>query len=102
MIDIEEKYLDEICRILAEHVPDCEVRAFGSRIEGTARKFSDLDLVLVGIEKLDWRKIESLKDAFASSDIPIIVDVIDFNAISDDFRKITEKNYEIIQGKIVG
>lgn len=97
MIDIEEKYLDEIRRILAEHVPDCEVRAFGSRIEGTARKFSDLDLVLVGSEKLDWRKIESLKDAFASSNIPIIVDVIDWNAISDEFRGITEKNYKIIQ-----
>jgi predicted nucleotidyltransferase len=97
MIDIEEKYLDEIRRILAEHVPDCEVRAFGSRIEGTARKFSDLDLVLVGSEKLDWRKIESLKDAFASSDLPIIIDVIDFNAISDDFRKITENNYKIIE-----
>ncbi len=100
MIDIEEKYLNEIKRILAEHVPDCEARAFGSRIEGTARKFSDLDLVLIGSEKLDWRKIESLKDAFASSDIPIIVDVIDFNAITDEFRKITEKNYKIIQKRI--
>lgn len=97
MIDIEEQYLDEIRRILAEHVPDCEVRAFGSRIEGTSREFSDLDLVLVGSEKLDWRKIESLKDAFSASDIPIIVDVVDFNAISDRFRKITEKNYKIIQ-----
>ena len=60
MIDIEEQYLDEIRRILAEHVPDCEVRAFGSRIEGTSREFSDLDLVLVGSEKLDWRKITCL------------------------------------------
>ena len=90
MIDIEEQYLAEIQRILNEQAPDCEVRAFGSRIEGDANKYSDLDLVLVSNEKLDWRKIESLKDAFASSDIPIIVDVIDINAISDDFRKITE------------
>ena len=97
MIDLEEKYLVEIKRILAEYVPDCEVRAFGSRIEGKARKFSDLDLALVGIEKLDWRKIELLKDTFSATNIPIIIDVIDFNAISDEFRKIIENNYEIIQ-----
>ncbi len=29
MIDVEEKYLAEIRRILGEHVPDCEVRVFG-------------------------------------------------------------------------
>lgn len=97
MIDLEEQYLDEIKQILADKVPDCEVRVFGSRIEGKAKKFSDLDLALVGKDKLDWRKIELLKDAFSASDIPIIVDVIDFNAISDEFRKIIEKNYEIIQ-----
>jgi predicted nucleotidyltransferase len=97
MIDIEEKYLTEIRRILDEHVSDCEVRAFGSRIEGNAKKFSDLDLALVGSEKLNWRRIESLKDAFSSSDIPIIVDVIDWHAISDEFRSVIENNYEIIQ-----
>ena len=97
MIDIEEKYLAEIQRILAEKVPDCEVRAFGSRLEGKAKKFSDLDLALVSSEKLNWRRIESLKDAFSSSDIPIIVDVIDWHAISDEYKEIIENNYEIIQ-----
>ena len=97
MIDIEEKYLAEIRRILGEYVPDCEVRAFGSRLEGTARDFSDLDLVLVGGDKLNWRKIELLKDAFASSNIPMTVDVIDWHAISDEFRAIIDNNYEIIQ-----
>ena len=97
MIDIEEKYLAEIRRILAEHVPDCEVRAFGSRLESKARDFSDIDLVLVGSEKLSWRRIELLKDAFASSNLPMTVDVIDWHAISDDFRAVIENNYEVIQ-----
>ena len=97
MIDVEEKYLAEIRRILSEHVSGCEVRVFGSRIEGKARDFSDIDLVLVGSEKLNWRKIELLKDTFASSNIPMTVDVIDWHAISDEFRAIIEKNYETIQ-----
>ena len=99
MINIEEKYLAEIRRILGEQVSDCEVRVFGSRIEGKASDFSDLDLVLVGGEKLNWRRIELLKDAFASSNIPMTVDVIDWHAISDEFRAIIEDNYEVIQKK---
>ena len=99
MIDVEEKYLTEIRRILGEHVPDCEVRVFGSRIEGKARDFSDLDLVLVGSEKLNWRRVEFLKDAFASSNLPMTIDVIDWHAISNEFRAIIEDNYEIIQTK---
>jgi len=99
MIDIEEKYLSEIRRILNEQVPDCEVRAFGSRIEGNSAKFSDLDLVLIADEKLDWRRIELLKDALAASNLPMTVDVIDWHAISDQFKAIIEKNYQTIQKK---
>jgi predicted nucleotidyltransferase len=36
-----------------EQAPNCEVRAFGSRLEGNADKYSDLDLVLVGNEELN-------------------------------------------------
>jgi len=97
MIDIEKKYLDEIRRILNEQAPDCEARVFGSRIEGKAGKFSDLDLVLVCEDKLDWRKIETLKDAFAASNLPMTVDVIDWHTISDNFRAIIEDKYEVIQ-----
>ncbi len=99
MIDMDEKDLANVRRILKEHAPDCEARAFGSRIEGKADKFSDLDLALVSDQKLDWRKIEVLKDAFAASDLPITVDVIDWHAISDEFRALIEKKYEIIQRK---
>jgi predicted nucleotidyltransferase len=97
MIDIDEKYLAEIRRILSEQVPDCEVRAFGSRVEGKAKIFSDLDLVLIGTDKQDWRKIEQLKDALAASNLPMTVDVSDYNAISEEFRQIINKQYEVIQ-----
>jgi uncharacterized protein len=99
MIDIEEKYLIEIKRILSELAPDCEVRAFGSRVEGKAKKYSDLDLVLIGSVKLGWQRIGRLKDAFAASNLPMTVDVIDYNAISEEFRQIINKQYEIIQEK---
>jgi predicted nucleotidyltransferase len=99
MIDIQEQDLAEIQRILNEHIPGCEVRVFGSRIEGKAKKYSDLDLAVIGEGKLEWRKVESLKDAFAASNLPITVDIVDWYAVSDEFRAIIEKHYEIIQKK---
>ncbi len=97
MIDLEPKYLDMVKRILHEYMPDCEVGAFGSRVNGRTCRYSDLDLVLKGKEKIDWRLIEKLKNAFSASDLPIIVDVLDWQTASASFRKVIQKQYEIIQ-----
>lgn len=97
MIDLKKEDMDLIMTIIEKHVPDCEVRAFGSRVSGGAREFSDLDLALVGEEEIDRRKIEALKDAFAESDLPIMVDVLDWRGIGEEFRKVTEKEYEVLQ-----
>jgi len=97
MIDISPEYLELVAKILREQFPFAEVRAFGSRITGKSFKFSDLDLVLVCEKKIDWRLIEKLKDAFSESDLPFMVDVIDWNAISVEFKQIIEQKYEILQ-----
>jgi predicted nucleotidyltransferase len=97
MIDLKESDLAEVKRILAEHVPECEVRAFGSRVDGEAREYSDLDLALVGAGQLDWQRIETLKDAFAASDLPIAIDVVDWHAISPEFRAVVEQSFVVVQ-----
>lgn len=97
MIDLDDKYLQDVKAILKEHVPDCEVRAYGSRVRDKARKYSDLDLAIVGTEKIDRRKIIAIKEAFAESNLPIMVDVLDVLNISDEFRNVIEKEYEVVQ-----
>jgi predicted nucleotidyltransferase len=97
MIDLNSEYLQKIKEILFIHVPECEVRAFGSRLNDKCSKYSDLDLVLVGNENIEWRRLEDLRDALAESDLPIMVDILDWNAISGKFRKIIENNYIVIQ-----
>jgi predicted nucleotidyltransferase len=97
MIDLGKKYLEEVKSILSRIVPDCQVRAYGSRISGGSWKYSDLDLAIVGQEALDWSRIGALKDAFSESDLPIIVDVQDWRALNPRFRMAIEKKYEIIQ-----
>jgi len=97
MIDLQTKYLDEVKRILCARVPECEVRAFGSRVNGMAKEYSDLDLAVVGKGKVEWRRMEDMRDAFSESDLPITVDVLDWRAISPEFRNVIEKDYEVLQ-----
>ncbi len=54
-------------------------------------------MVLVGKEPIDWKNIEALKDAFSESDLPIMVDVLDWYATPESFRSIILGNYELLQ-----
>jgi hypothetical protein len=53
-------------------------------------------LVFVGKEKLGINRIGELREAFEESDLPYRVDVLDWNSISENFKNIINKGYEII------
>ncbi|MBF0491209.1 MAG: nucleotidyltransferase domain-containing protein [Deltaproteobacteria bacterium] len=97
MIDLPQTTLKTIQNILKTRLPQAEVRAFGSRVMGTAKPYSDLDLVILDSQKLGLNTLATLKEAFQESNIPIRVDVLDWNAISPEFREVIEKKYEILQ-----
>ena len=96
-VDLRPDYEEAVKRILAEYVPECEVRAFGSRAAWTAKDYSDLDLAVGGEGPLDWRTLDRLKEAFEESDLPMRVDVLDWHAISDSFREVIERDYVVMQ-----
>ena len=96
MIDLEPQHLQVVQHILSEHVPECEVRVFGSRANGTARRFSDLDLALISPKPIPWEQMEAVKDAFSESDLPIMVDVLDWHEASAGFRKRVLQNFEVL------
>jgi predicted nucleotidyltransferase len=97
MINVTEKHLRIILDILNKYVPDCEIRAFGSRFIGNEKEYSDLDLAIVGKEKLDLNVFADLKEAMEESDLPYRVDLLDWNSISQQFRRTIEKRgFEVI------
>ncbi len=100
MLDIRPDLLETVKSILSQHIPGCEVRAFGSRVNATAKDSSDLDLVIVGKGKIDWKVMGSLRAAFEESSLPFRVDCLDWNAIPENFRGNIEKGYEILQEAI--
>lgn len=98
MIDIKPTHLVWIKETLRRELPHCQVLAFGSRVQNRAKKFSDLDLALEAQEKIPWQKIEAIKDIFADSDLPIIIDILDLKSIDPSFRKIIQSSpTELIQ-----
>lgn len=98
MIDLEPEQLAEVRRILRDQVPECEVRAYGSRVTGRASRFSDLDLALLDpTGKMTWQRLEGLKETLSLSDLPIMVDVQVWAGIDQSFRQIILERYEVVQ-----
>ncbi|GAB4578664.1 MAG: nucleotidyltransferase domain-containing protein [Anaerolineales bacterium] len=97
MLDLRPDHLQIVQRLLSEIVPECEVRAYGSRVKGTAAVSSDLDLALVGPKRLHWKPLTKLRAAFEESNLPFRVDVLDWHAISPSFQQEIEQGYEVIQ-----
>ncbi|MEA2067769.1 MAG: nucleotidyltransferase domain-containing protein [Verrucomicrobiota bacterium] len=97
MIDLPPSQLEAVKRILAERVPECEVRAFGSRINQTSKKWSDLDLAIIGSAKLDQHVLYDLKEAFEESTLSIRVDVLDWHTLSPEFQAVINAGYEVVQ-----
>ncbi|MFH1318174.1 MAG: nucleotidyltransferase domain-containing protein [Candidatus Omnitrophota bacterium] len=83
--------------ILEKYILNWEVRAFGSRVNGTAKEYSDLDLVIVGKEKLPKKTLYILREEFQESDLPFRVEIMDWQTISDEFKKIIEQGYEVVK-----
>ena len=88
----------EIVRqILERHVPAREVWAFGSRAKGSAKPFSDLDLIVLGEQPLSLSILAELADDFSESDLPFKVDIVDWATTGERFRKVIEAERIIVQ-----
>ena len=103
MIDVKPEQLSEIKRILSEHVPGWEARAFGSRVTGRAKPWSDLDLAIAGPAPLGWQDVALLLEVFQGSTLPFRVDALDWHDVSSAFQAIIDRQYAVIQtGQTVG
>lgn len=97
MINLDPGHLETVKRILAEHVPEFNVLAFGSRVTESVKEFSDLDLVIMTTEPLPLRRYARLKEAFSESNLPIKVDVVDWATTDENFRAIIRKGTDVVQ-----
>lgn len=96
MIDLENKYLEFIKNTVNANLSNCKIYIFGSRVKGSAKKYSDIDIALES-EDINEKTLQRIKNEFENSSLPYEVDVIDINNISETFKNHIINDIEEIQ-----
>lgn len=96
MIALEEEQLSLLKTILRKYFPNGEIRVFGSRYKHTNKPYSDIDIVIVGKEKIDIATYSKVTEELEESNLKYRVDLLDWCSISEEFQKIIEEGYETI------
>lgn len=86
---LDKRTISEIKQIIYHSLDKKKYKAFifGSRVIGRARKFSDIDIGIMGKKSLEENILSKLKQEFEDSDIPYTVDIVDFSCLSPRFTK---------------
>ena len=97
-LSLPPRYRRMVEALLREHVPDSEVWAFGSRVNGESHDGSDLDLVVRGpaLEPLGADFLD-LVGAFEESNIPILVQAHDWAKLPESFHREIERAHFVVQ-----
>lgn len=98
--DLSPQHLALVRAILARHVPDRTVVAFGSRARGTAKPWSDLDLAILGDERLPVVILARLASDFEESMLPFRVDVVERAAAAAAFRERIDGGAIVVQKRL--
>ncbi len=88
MIYVEESHKKIITEILSKY--PYKFYAFGSRVKGTAKKFSDLDLCF--FDNIPWNIRAHIEEDFEESNLPYTVDIVDWNMCDDSFKQIIKQD----------
>lgn len=96
-IDVTTEQQQIISSLLKLHVPEVDVWAYGSRINGTARPNSDLDMV-VFTEAEQWFAVSNLREAFEESDLPFRIDLFVWDEVPEQFHANMQADHVVLQG----
>ena len=100
MICVSDYEFSIIKDVIEKYAPDCDVLAFGSRYKWTPKDYSDLDLAFAAEGEFGLKRRSLIEEAFSESSLPYRVDVVDYNGVSPEFRKIIDSgNERIYKGK---
>lgn len=91
-LDISAEQRESLLRLLHRHLPGVTVWAYGSRVKGSARPNSDLDLV-VFTAPTQHPQVSELKDALDESNLPFRVDLHVWDEIPEQFHEIIRSEY---------
>lgn len=92
MLNVKKKHLEEMERIFGEYCPNAEIWAFGSRIKNESHSGSDLDLTVKSFHE-ENKTVSELRELLNDSDIPFLIEILDFGKIPKSFQDEILKDY---------
>ncbi len=97
-LDITGEQKALLLTLIDEFLPETEVWIYGSRIDGTAKPYSDLDMVVFTSPEQRVEVME-LREAFEESNLPFRVDLFVWSEIPEQFRKNIKTNHVVLDQK---
>lgn len=85
-IQLTEEELDLIKKTLRSTLVGAKFYLFGSRAKGTAKLYSDADIVIVSDQIVPLEVLSALNERLSESDLVFKVDLVDWQRISPEFR----------------
>lgn len=95
MLIMEPRHWIIVESILAKY--PYNIAAFGSRVKGNPKKFSDLDLCVM--DHISDFVLGNMQEDFEESDLPFLVDIVRWDRCSDNFKKKIQHDLLIIRSK---
>lgn len=88
---IDTKTVNLVSQIVRKHLPDHSYKSFifGSHATGKNRKFSDIDLGIMGPRSLSSKEYISIVNDLEESNLSYRVDLVDFTKVSDKFKQVS-------------
>ena len=100
LLHLSTKHRRVLETLLLEHLPDVEVWAYGSRVNGRSHDGSDLDLVLLGsgLKEIPTGQLGDFEEAVRESTIPFLVEARDWARLPERFHREIERNFVVLVG----
>lgn len=87
-----------LAQIFKKHLDMTKYKAFffGSRVSGTFRTTSDIDVGIEGNEPIPLQILESIKSEVENLPILYKIDIVDFSSVPMEFRQVVGNNKEYL------
>ena len=100
-LHLQPKHRQMLASLLRKHLPQVEVWAYGSRVNGRSHDGSDLDLVLrgPGLRKIPVARLADFEEAVRESNIPFLVEARDWARLPERFHREIEQAYVVLESR---
>jgi predicted nucleotidyltransferase len=97
VLQITEIEWQQVRVILQHYLANYSVWAFGSRVSGKPKPYSDLDLAIISQQPLSLSLLAEVAEAFSESDLPWKVDLVDWATTSERFRQVITQQKLVVK-----